>query len=190
MDIVEEIIEKLKYYKEHYERLSCGCLDNADISRYDGKAQAMEQAIDEILKLSREYEKSVDIGQGVLKRIADYFRYDYEGDDKTAPKLQLSVDELRYIAALHTERCRLQADLRNLKAVCNNEWILCESGNLPEECVAVDVTIAETVDEEEIRYVIEAFYQEGAWVIKKNKNNPKVVAWKPKAEPCMKRENS
>lgn len=51
----------------------------------------------------------------LLKRIADYFTNEYDGDDKTAPKMELSVDELRYIASMNVERCRAESELRELK---------------------------------------------------------------------------
>ena len=37
----------------------------------------------------------------LLKRIANYFANEYDGDDKTAPKMELSVDELRYIPSIY-----------------------------------------------------------------------------------------
>ena len=51
----------------------------------------------------------------LLKRIANYFENEYDGDDKTAPKMELSVDELRYIASMNVDRCRAEAELRELK---------------------------------------------------------------------------
>ena len=51
----------------------------------------------------------------LLKRIANYFANEYNGDDKTAPKMELSVDELRYIASMNVDRCRAEAELRELK---------------------------------------------------------------------------
>lgn len=51
----------------------------------------------------------------LLKRIANYFANEYNGDDKTAPKMELSVDELRYIASMHVDKCRAEAELRELK---------------------------------------------------------------------------
>ena len=51
----------------------------------------------------------------LLKRIADYFTNDYKGDDKTAPTMEITVDDLRYIANMNVERCRAEAELRNLK---------------------------------------------------------------------------
>ena len=51
----------------------------------------------------------------LLKRIANYFANEYDGDDKTAPKMELSVDELRYIVSMHVDRCRAEAELRELK---------------------------------------------------------------------------
>ena len=51
----------------------------------------------------------------LLKRIANYFANEYDGDDKTAPKMELSVDELRYIASMNVDSCRAEAELRELK---------------------------------------------------------------------------
>lgn len=51
----------------------------------------------------------------LLKRIANYFANEYDGDDKTAPKMEVSVDELRYIASMNVDRCRAEAELRELK---------------------------------------------------------------------------
>lgn len=51
----------------------------------------------------------------LLKRIANYFANEYDGDDKTAPKMELSVDELRYITSMNVDRCRAEAELRELK---------------------------------------------------------------------------
>ena len=51
----------------------------------------------------------------LLKRIANYFANEYDGDDKTAPKMELSVEELRYIASMHVDKCRVEAELRELK---------------------------------------------------------------------------
>ena len=51
----------------------------------------------------------------LLKRIANYFANEYDGDDKTAPKMELSVDELRYIASMNVDRCRAEAELIELK---------------------------------------------------------------------------
>lgn len=51
----------------------------------------------------------------LLKRIADYFANDYQGDDKTAPTMEITVNDLRYIANMNVERCLAEAELRNLK---------------------------------------------------------------------------
>lgn len=51
----------------------------------------------------------------LLKRIANYFANEYDGDDKIAPNMELSVDELRYIASMNVDRCRAEAELRELK---------------------------------------------------------------------------
>lgn len=51
----------------------------------------------------------------LLKRIADYFTNDYQGDDKTAPTMEITVNDLRYIASMNVDRCRAEAELRNIK---------------------------------------------------------------------------
>ena len=42
----------------------------------------------------------------LLDRIANYFK-EWDGIDKTAPKMELSIHDLRYIADMNVERCRL-----------------------------------------------------------------------------------
>lgn len=56
----------------------------------------------------------------LLQRIADYFRNQYKGKDETAPKMELSVNDLRNIAALNIEKCRLETKLRNLQQIKTN----------------------------------------------------------------------
>ena len=51
----------------------------------------------------------------LLKRVADYFANVYTGDDKTAPKLDLNVCELREIANMHVDKCKTEAELREAK---------------------------------------------------------------------------
>lgn len=69
-----------------------------------------------VQEVSEEYSYlSKGFDNGLLKRIADYFSSVYEGDDKTAPKMELSVNDLRYIANLNVEKCRLQTEVNNLK---------------------------------------------------------------------------
>lgn len=48
----------------------------------------------------------------VMQRIANYFQNDYEGVDETAPTFAITVEELREIAGINTERCRLLAQER------------------------------------------------------------------------------
>lgn len=52
----------------------------------------------------------------LLDRIANYFK-EWDGIDETAPKMELSIHELRYIANMNIERCRLirQVNEANLK---------------------------------------------------------------------------
>lgn len=56
----------------------------------------------------------------LLQRIADYFRNQYKGKDETAPKMELSVNDLRNIVALNIEKCRLETKLRNLQQIKTN----------------------------------------------------------------------
>lgn len=56
----------------------------------------------------------------LLQRIANYFVYQYKGNDKAAPKMDMSVDDLRNIVVLHVEKCKLEAELRNLQYVKTN----------------------------------------------------------------------
>ena len=66
-------------------------------------------------------EKAIDclkagvIMSNLLKRVADYFANVYTGDDKTAPKLDLNVCELREIANMHVDKCKTEAELREAK---------------------------------------------------------------------------
>jgi len=54
----------------------------------------------------------------LLGRIANYFK-EWDGDDKTAPKMELSIHDLRYIADMNVERCRLirQLDHKNVELI-------------------------------------------------------------------------
>lgn len=53
----------------------------------------------------------------LLKRIADYFSNEYQGDDETAPKMELSADDLRYIVSMNVDRCRAETELREEKKI-------------------------------------------------------------------------
>ena len=52
----------------------------------------------------------------LLDRIANYFK-EWDGIDETAPKMELNIHELKYIANMNVERCRLirQLNEANLK---------------------------------------------------------------------------
>ena len=52
----------------------------------------------------------------LLDRIVNYFK-EWDGIDETAPKMELSINDLRYIADMNVERCRLikQLNEANLK---------------------------------------------------------------------------
>lgn len=45
----------------------------------------------------------------LLNRIAKYFA-DWDGVDETAPKMELDINDLRYIANMHIEKCRLEKE--------------------------------------------------------------------------------
>ena len=51
----------------------------------------------------------------LLSRIADYFKNDYQGEDKTAPTMEITVNDLRYIASMNVDRCKAEAKLRNIE---------------------------------------------------------------------------
>lgn len=46
----------------------------------------------------------------LLDRIANYFK-EWDGVDETAPKMELSIHDLRYIASMNVERCRLLKEI-------------------------------------------------------------------------------
>ena len=65
-----------------------------------------------------------------------------------------------------------------------NWWIPVSSGKLPDDGVPVEVTVKEDNDNGGYDlYVFESWYQDGQWVISKNRYNPMVTAWKPKDAP-------
>ena len=67
-----------------------------------------------------ELKEEVEKMNELLQRIANYFAYQYKGNDKIAPKMDMSVDDLRNITALHIEKCRLETKLRNLQQIKTN----------------------------------------------------------------------
>lgn len=48
----------------------------------------------------------------LLERIAHYFSREWSGDKENAPKMEMSVDDLRYISSMNQERCRHRHDKR------------------------------------------------------------------------------
>ena len=65
----------------------------------------------------------------VMQRIANYFQNVYDGDDAITSTFELTVEELREIAAINTERCRLLAQEMEtykpaLKKIKNVEYVL------------------------------------------------------------------
>lgn len=51
----------------------------------------------------------------LLKRVANYFAYKYQGDDKTAPEFRVGVDDLREIASINVDKYRLETELREAR---------------------------------------------------------------------------
>lgn len=51
--------------------------------------------------------------KGLLGRIAEYFK-EWDGQEP-APTMQMSIDDLRTIAAMNVERCALQEEVRKLR---------------------------------------------------------------------------
>ena len=50
----------------------------------------------------------------LLNRIATYFK-EWDGNEETAPKMELDISELRYIVSLNVERCKLQEENRRIQ---------------------------------------------------------------------------
>lgn len=176
-EIFEKILERLEEKRKLHAELSgsnkltfeerqvqarfCGCFCSAK--------QIVREVAEEYSYLSEEFDS------GLLKRIADYFSSVYDGDDKTAPKMELSVYDLRYIANLHVEKCRLQAEGDNLKkshTECNNGWIPCNK-MLPSKVGWY------LVSREDGKVDASFWFEEETW---KEGHNSKVLAWQPLPE--------
>ena len=104
LERLDELIEK-SYYSATEGNRNAGIKNSA----YHKVKKIVQEVAEEYSYLSKGFDN------GLLKRIADYFSSVYEGDDKTAPKMELSVNDLRYIANLNVEKCRLQTEVNNLK---------------------------------------------------------------------------
>ena len=50
----------------------------------------------------------------LLNRIANYFK-EWDGVEETAPKMELNIKELRYVADMNVEICKLKAENKALK---------------------------------------------------------------------------
>ncbi len=50
----------------------------------------------------------------LIERITNYFENEYNGDDVTSPKMELSANELRIIIAMNTKLWQLNKQLNNL----------------------------------------------------------------------------
>lgn len=73
----------------------------------------------------------------LLNRIAMYFK-EWDGSEETAPKMELDISELRYIASLNVERCKLEAENKSLKNIripmkpieYEDKYYACKCGNV------------------------------------------------------------
>jgi len=83
------------------------------------------------------------VRQVLLKKIARYFK-EWDGEDKTAPKLELNIHELRDIASMHTELCRFKADDRRLAKV--KEQIITELHEASFEGNERDVVLYDAIE--------------------------------------------
>ncbi len=61
----------------------------------------------------------------LLDRIANYFK-EWDGIEKNAPKMELSIQDLRYIADMNVERCRLIRQLNDANFKIENMKLLLE----------------------------------------------------------------
>ena len=50
----------------------------------------------------------------LLHRTATYFK-NWNGTDEDAPKMELSIDEIREISSLNTEKCRIEQNYRYIR---------------------------------------------------------------------------
>lgn len=92
---------------------------NALASRCVPYRKATKIKLKELLEIAKSFDKAKKMSE-LLQRIANYFAYQYKGNDKVAPKMDMSVDDLRNIAALHVEKCKLEEELRNLRRIKTN----------------------------------------------------------------------
>ena len=83
------------------------------------------------------------VRQVLLKKIARYFK-EWDGEDKTAPKLELNIHELRDIASMHTELCRFKENDRHLAKV--KEQIITELEEASFDGNESDVTLYDAME--------------------------------------------
>ena len=146
----------------------------------------------------------------LLNRIANYFANQYQGDDKTAPEFKVSVEDLREIANIHTDKCRAESELRKageiirkLRKNMEQRWIPV-SERLPEEHDSIfakwkgtakwnpamfektsDEVLVTISDEGGKRTTRTAHTLDGKWSCDLLKANAsyKVIAWRTLPEP-------
>ncbi len=81
----------------------------------------------------------------LLDRIANYFK-EWDGIDETAPKMELSINDLRYIASMNVERCRLIKELNeSTKRIEKMKSILEKSAEEIENLYGKSTSISEEI---------------------------------------------
>ena len=167
----EKIIEKLE------ERTSF----LSDCTKY-GNNNAEQQEKSYSTMMMYEVADLVDDLIEIVKQEAEK----YKDLDIEFAKKCVELSEKMNVCDLVAENCRLSNENRFLKlSDCNNGWIPCSSGRLPEENTDVEVTIEEIANDVGGKryYNVRSWLQDGQWVIKKNPYNPTVIAWKYPTEP-------
>lgn len=93
---IDAVYRKLKYYEDLEE--------NGKLIKIDAQPTINAQPTSQVLNQSM---------KKLLDKIAKYFKNDYTGNDSTAPKLEISIQDMRAIAAIHVDWCRLKRKLRD-----------------------------------------------------------------------------
>lgn len=159
--MIEKIIEKF----EELARASSSAQTEAIIGMqgalanfYNGEKSAYEKAIEIVQEVAKEYGNVSDTDLSVVSALPSLY------------PLQKFEEE-----AIH----------KVVASAKDGDWIPCSSGQMPNECEEVDVTIEE-IDGDV--YTSTSWLQEGVWVVKKTALQPRVIAWKTKSAPYQKGE--
>lgn len=81
----------------------------------------------------------------LLDRIANYFK-EWDGIDETAPKMELSINDLRYIASMNVERCKLLKKINDAnQKIENMKSLLEKSAEEIENLYGKDTILSEEI---------------------------------------------